>query len=86
MIKAYYEFCHHTLGVHMYTIPLIIAAVLAVVIGLLHWRKQSKGKKNSGMRWIENTEIQKRQVDPEQPPEDREVRYELSDCTYDSQI
>lgn len=45
MIKAYYEFCHHTLGVHMYTIPLIIAAVLAVVIGLLHWRKQSKREK-----------------------------------------
>lgn len=49
MIKAYYEFCHHTLGVHMYTIPLIIAAVLAVVIGLLHWRKQSKREEEFGL-------------------------------------
>lgn len=42
MVEAYYEFCHNTLGVHMYTIPLIIAAVLAVLFGLLHWRKQNK--------------------------------------------
>lgn len=29
----------------MYTIPLIIAAVLAVLFGLLHWRKQNKREK-----------------------------------------
>ncbi len=45
MVEAYYEFCHQTLGVHMYTIPLIIAAVLAVLFGLLHWRKQNKREK-----------------------------------------
>ncbi|MBM6990932.1 MAG: hypothetical protein I3I98_06010 [Mobilibacterium timonense] len=45
MVEAYYEFCHQTLGVHMYTIPLIIAAALAVLFGLLHWRKQNKREK-----------------------------------------
>ncbi|MSS20147.1 hypothetical protein [Pseudoramibacter porci] len=42
MIQAYYTFCHETLHIHMYTIPLIVAAALAVLFGLLHWRKQKK--------------------------------------------
>ncbi|MQM72022.1 MAG: hypothetical protein DUD26_06705 [Eubacteriaceae bacterium] len=42
MIQAYYTFCHETLNIHMYTIPLIVAGALAILFGLLHWRKQKK--------------------------------------------
>ena len=42
MIENYYNFCHNTLGIEMYTIPLLIAAAVACVIGLVHWHKQNK--------------------------------------------
>jgi uncharacterized membrane protein YidH (DUF202 family) len=42
MIENYYNYCHQVLGIHMYTIPLIIVAVLMIVMGLIHWLNQRK--------------------------------------------
>jgi Na+/proline symporter len=42
MIENYYNYCHQVLGIHMYTIPLIIVAVLMIVMGLIHWLNQHK--------------------------------------------
>lgn len=44
-IEAYGNWVH-SLGLHLYTIPTIIVAIVAIVLGVVHWVKQKKRDKD----------------------------------------
>lgn len=41
----FYEFVH-SIGIHVWEIPALIAALAMIVVGLVHWRNQSKREKD----------------------------------------
>lgn len=41
----FYEFVH-SIGIHLWEIPALIAALAMIVVGLVHWRNQSKREKD----------------------------------------
>lgn len=41
----FYEFAH-SIGVHVWEIPALIAAILIIVVVLIHWRNQRKREKD----------------------------------------
>ncbi len=41
----FYEFVH-SIGIHVWEIPALIVAFAMIVVGLVHWRNQSKREKD----------------------------------------
>lgn len=41
----FYEFVH-SIGIHLWEIPALIAALAMIVVGLVHWRNQGKREKD----------------------------------------
>ena len=49
----FYEFVH-SIGIHLWEIPALIAALAMIVVGLVHWRNQSKREKDFEKELEEN--------------------------------
>lgn len=49
----FYEFVH-SIGIHVWEIPALIAALAMIVVGLVHWRNQSKREKDFEKELEEN--------------------------------
>lgn len=41
MIERLWDF-FHSIGFHFYTIPAFVVLLIAVIVGLVHWRRQKK--------------------------------------------
>lgn len=51
----FYEFVH-SIGIHVWGIPALIAALAMIVVGMVHWRNQNKREKDFEKELEENRE------------------------------
>ncbi len=44
-MEALFDWVHNTLGMHFYTLPMLIAGFVMLLTGILHQNKQNKREK-----------------------------------------